>query len=220
MPLERLREKESLRATPRSFAKALQGPGLALIAEIKKASPSGGLLRADFDPAAIARIYEQSHAAALSVLTNAKYFQGSLDHLAPVRQAVKLPILRKDFIVDEYQIIEAERYGADAVLLIVACLDYSQLRDFRELAEGEGLDALVEVHDEAELETALKSSARIIGINNRNLKTLETDLQTTFRLAAKLPRQSRDGVLLVSESGIRSRAGHRAAQRRRALTPC
>jgi len=203
LPLDRLRERESLRVSPRSFAGALSGPGLALIAEIKKASPSSGLLRADFDPVAIARIYEQSHASALSVLTNAKYFQGSLDYLGAVRKAVKLPLLRKDFIVDEYQIIEAERYGADAVLLIAACLDYSQLRDFREIAEGEGLDALVEVHDEAELELALKSSARLIGINNRNLKTLETDLETTFRLAAKLPRQSREGVLLVSESGVR-----------------
>jgi len=204
LPLDRLRERASLRAKPRSFAGALKGPGLALIAEIKKASPTGGVLRADFDPVAIARIYEQSHASALSVLTNARYFQGSLDYLAAVRNAVRLPLLRKDFIVDEYQIIEAERYGADAVLLIAACLEYSQLRDFREIAEGEGLDALVEIHDEAELELALKSSARIIGINNRNLKTLETDLETTFRLAARLPRRNRDGVLLVSESGIHS----------------
>ncbi|MGD0090211.1 MAG: indole-3-glycerol phosphate synthase TrpC, partial [Planctomycetota bacterium] len=203
LPLGRLREKESLRPPPRSLANALKGPGLALIAELKKASPSAGLLRADFDLAAIARTYEQSHAAALSVLTNARYFQGSLDHLAAVRAAVKLPLLRKDFIVDEYQIVQAERYGADAVLLIVACLEYTQLRDFRELAEGEGLDALVEVHNEEELELALKSSARLIGINNRNLKTLETDLETTFRLAARLPRRDRNGVLLVSESGIR-----------------
>ena len=203
LPLGRLREKESLRPAPRSFAKALKGPGLALIAEIKKASPSAGLLRPDFDPAAIARIYEHSHAAALSVLTNTRYFQGSLDYLAAVRRAVKLPLLRKDFIVDEYQIIQTERYGADAVLLIVGCLEYAKLRDFREIAEGEGLDALVEVHDEEELELALKSSARIIGINNRNLKTLETDIETTFRLAARLPRQGRNGVLLVSESGIR-----------------
>lgn len=204
LPLGGLRAKHSLRAAPRGFAHALRGPGLALIAEIKKASPSGGVLRADFDPAAIARVYEQSHAAALSVLTNSRYFQGSLEYLATVRQAVRLPILRKDFIVDEYQIIEAERYGADAVLLIAACLDGSQLRDFREIAEGEGLDALVEVHDEAELELALKSGAQLIGINNRNLKTLETDLETTFRLAAKLPREARNGLILVSESGIRS----------------
>jgi len=204
LPLDRLRAKESLRAAPRSFAAALQGPGLALIAEIKRASPSAGLLRADFDPAAIARAYEQAHAAAISVLTNTRYFQGSLEHLAAVRNAAKLPLLRKDFIVDEYQIIEAERYGADAVLLIVACLEETRLRDFREIAEGEGLDALVEVHDEAELDAALHSGARLIGINNRNLKTLETDIETTFRLAARLPRRTRNGVLLVSESGIRS----------------
>ncbi|MCY3022869.1 MAG: indole-3-glycerol phosphate synthase TrpC [Planctomycetota bacterium] len=203
LPLGQLRARESRRTSPHSFVNALRGPGLALIAEIKKASPSGGLLRPDFDPAAIARTYEQAHAAALSVLTNARYFQGSLEHLAIVRNAARLPVLRKDFIVDEYQIVEAERAGADAVLLIVACLEYSQLRDFREIAEGEGLDALVEVHDEAELDLALKSGARLIGINNRNLKTLQTDIETTITLAAKLPRNSRNGIVLVSESGIR-----------------
>lgn len=202
IPLERLRGRQTARVEARSFYEALKKPGLSLIAEIKKASPSGGLLRADFDPAAIAMIYEGAGAAALSVLTNEKYFQGSLEHVGAVRNAVKLPILRKEFIVDEYQIVEAERFGADAVLLIVACLDLSQLRDFREAAEGEGLDALIEVHDEAEMETALKSGARILGINNRDLKTLKTDVETTFRLAAKLPRSSRDGILLVSESGI------------------
>ncbi|HEY3319749.1 MAG TPA: indole-3-glycerol phosphate synthase TrpC [Planctomycetota bacterium] len=202
VPLERLREKPSCRAHERGFYAALAKPGLSLIAEIKKASPSGGVLRSDFDPAAIAKVYEQSGAAALSVLTNAKYFQGSLNYLNEARSATKLPILRKDFIVDEYQIVEAERFGADAVLLIVACLDYSQLRDFHEAAEGEGLDALVEVHDEEELDTALKSGARIIGVNNRNLKTLEVDLETTFRIAAKLPPAQRQGILLVSESGI------------------
>ena len=115
-----------------------------------------------------------------------------------------IPILRKEFIVDEYQIIEAERNGADAVLLIAACLDLSQLRDFREAAEGEGLDALVEVHGEAELEIALKSGARIVGINNRNLRTLQTDLETTFRLAKLIPPDTREGILLVSESGIKT----------------
>ncbi len=205
-PLSALRANQSKRTAPRSFRKALASPGLSLIAEIKKASPSGGLLRADFDPAAIAQIYEGANASALSVLTNTKYFKGSLDHLNLAREATKLPILRKDFIIDEYQIVEAERFGADAVLLIVACLDLAQLRDFREAAEGEGLDALVEVHDEAELEIALNSGANIVGINNRNLKTLQTDLETTFRLAEKLPRSSRNGILLVSESGISNRA--------------
>jgi indole-3-glycerol phosphate synthase len=203
VPLEQLRAKLTQRSSPRSFRAALHQPqGLALIAEIKKASPSGGLLREDFDPKSIAKTYEQAHASALSVLTNTKYFQGSLEHLAQAREAANLPILRKDFIIDEYQIVEAERFGADAVLLIVACLDPSRLRDFREAAEAEGLDALVEVHDEAELEIALRSGAKIIGINNRNLKTLETSLETSFRLAEKLPRASRDGIVLVSESGI------------------
>ena len=202
LPLAKLRERTTRRTQSRCFYSALKRPGLSLIAEIKKASPSGGLLRADFDPASIARIYEQKNAAALSVLTESKYFQGALEHLAVARDAVQLPILRKDFIVDEYQIVEAQRYGADAILLIVSSLDLSQLRDFRETAEGEGLDVLVETHDEAELEIALKSGARIIGINNRNLKTLETDIETTFKLARGLPKSSRNGVLLVSESGI------------------
>jgi len=200
--LDQLRQKPTLRTAPRNFYKALSAPGLSLIAEIKKASPSGGLLRENFDPAEIAKIYSAAGAAALSVLSNEKYFQGHLDHLAQARNAVQLPILRKDFIVDEYQIVQAGRYGADAVLLIVAALDLSQLRDFREAAEGEGLDALVEVHDEAELDIALKSGARIVGINNRNLKTMVTDLETTFKLAQRLPRSTRDGLLLVSESGI------------------
>lgn len=204
LPLQGLRSRASLRQTPRSFYKALAQPGLALIAEIKKASPSGGLIRPDFNPPEIAKIYEQNHAAAVSVLTDGKYFQGALEYLSEVREAIRLPLLRKDFIVDEYQIIEAERHGADAVLLIAACLDDTQLRDFREAAEGEGLDALVEVHDDAETDRALKSGARIVGINNRNLKTLQTDIETTFRLAAKLPRASREGILLVSESGIRT----------------
>jgi indole-3-glycerol phosphate synthase len=202
LPLNELRKRPSARHNPRSFARALKGPGLSLIAEIKKASPSGGLLRDDFDPPAIAKIYEQSHASALSVLTDEKYFQGHLDYLAAARNAVSLPVLRKDFIVDEYQIVEAGRYGADAVLLIAACLDPAQLRDFREAAEGEGLDALVEVHDELELEVALSSGARIIGINNRNLKTLRTDIETTFKLASRLPKATRNGLILVSESGI------------------
>ena len=202
VPLEALRARPTRRKTSRNFYAALKRPGLSLIAEVKKASPSGGLLRADFDPAAIARIYEQQHATALSVLTDEKYFQGSLEYLGTARDAVKIPILRKDFIVDEYQIVEAERYGADAILLIVACLDLSQLHDFREAAEGEGLDALVEVHDEQELETALKSGARILGINNRNLKTLETNLETTFTLLKKIPKQIRENLVVVSESGI------------------
>jgi indole-3-glycerol phosphate synthase len=206
LTLDQLRAQDSRRGPPRHFKAALAGPGMALIAEIKKASPSAGLLRADFDPAAIAKIYEGAHAAALSVLTNARYFQGSLANLTTARDAARLPLLRKDFIVDEYQIVEAERHGADAVLLIVACLDLSQLRDFRECAEGEGMDALVEAHNDAELETALKSGATLIGINNRDLKTLQISLDTTIQLATKLPRASRGSIVLVSESGIRTRA--------------
>ena len=211
-PLHVLREMPTRRRDLRNFARALKAPGLSLIAEIKKASPSGGLLRADFNPALIADAYAQNGAAALSVLTNEKYFQGSIEYLVQARDAAKLPILRKEFIVDEYQIVEAERYGADAILLIAACLDEIRLRDYRETAEGEGLDALVEVHDEAELEMALKSGASIIGINNRNLKTLETNLDTTFALLQKIPARQREGLVLVSESGIRTNADIRRLQ--------
>jgi indole-3-glycerol phosphate synthase len=205
-----LREMQTRRKDVRSFERALRGPGISLIAEIKKASPSGGMLRENFKPAEIAGVYARNGASAISVLTNEKFFQGSLEYLAEAREASHLPILRKDFIVDQYQIIEAERYGADAILLIAACLDLMQLRDFREAAEGEGLDALIEVHDEMEMDIALKSGARILGINNRNLKTLVTDLGTTFRLAKRLTKGDRDGVILVSESGIR---GHADIQR-------
>jgi indole-3-glycerol phosphate synthase len=203
-PLHVLRSMTTRRCDLRNFSRALRAPGISLIAEIKKASPSGGLLRADFNPASIAETYAQNGASALSVLTNEKYFQGSLEYVAQARAAANLPILRKEFIVDEYQIIEAERYGADAILLIAACLDEIRLRDFRETAEGEGLDALVEVHDEAELEMAIKSGASIIGINNRNLKTLETNIETTFTLLGKLSKRQREELILVSESGIKT----------------
>jgi indole-3-glycerol phosphate synthase len=203
LPLEALRTLPSRRGAPRGFRKALQGPGLALIAELKKASPSGGVLRADFDPVAIARVYEENHAAALSVLTDSRFFHGSLEHLAQVREAVALPLLRKDFILDEYQVLESARAGADAVLLIAACLEDGELKGLRELAEAEGLDALVEVHDDEELERALATGATLLGINNRNLKTLQVDLGTTLRLAASLTSREREQVLLVSESGIR-----------------
>lgn len=201
-PLDRLREMPTRRTEPRSFSRALSGPGLSLIAEIKKASPSGGLLREQFNPAEIAKAYAAAGASALSVLTNEKYFQGSLDYLAEARAACNLPILRKEFIVDEYQITEAERYGADAILLIVACLDHAQLRDFREAAEGEGLDALVEIHTEAEMELALKSGARILGINNRDLKRQQTNIDTTFQMLGKLGKEERSRLIVVSESGI------------------
>jgi indole-3-glycerol phosphate synthase len=161
------------------------------------------VLRADFDPVAIARIYEENHAAAVSILTDCRFFQGTLGFVAQVREAVALPLLRKDFILDEYQVIESARAGADALLLIAACLENGRLKGLRELAEAEGLDALVEVHDDEELERALATGATLLGINNRNLKTLQVDLGTTLRLAASLTSRERERVLLVSESGIR-----------------
>lgn len=194
----------------RDFAGALRHPRagkVALIAEIKKASPSAGIIRKDFDPVEIASQYKMAGATCLSVLTDEKFFQGSLKHLHQVRRAVDLPLLRKDFIIDERQILEAAEWGADAILLIVAILSDRDLNHFLELATESHLAALVEVHDEAELDRALVAGAEIIGVNNRNLKTFKVDLGTTTRLAAKLraSRNSRD-KLLVSESGIHTRA--------------
>jgi indole-3-glycerol phosphate synthase len=187
---------------PRGFLRALtQFSGVAIIAEAKKASPSKGVIRPDFDPVAIARSYEKGGARAMSVLTDSDFFQGSIDYIPLVRKAVNLPVLRKDFIVDPLQVKEAARYGADAVLLIAAILDTLQLRDFRQMAEEMAMDVLVEVHDEPELESALKAESRLIGINNRNLKTFRVDLETTFRLKRLIPAD----IPVVSESGIASR---------------
>jgi indole-3-glycerol phosphate synthase len=181
---------------------------MALIAEVKKASPSAGVICKDFDPVRIAREYEAAGASCLSVLTDAKFFQGSLDHLRQIRAAVKLPLLRKDFIIDERQILEAIEWGADAILLIVAVLTDEQLRKFHSLAMEAGLAVLVEVHDEAELERVLKIDATLIGVNNRDLKTFKVDLATTEKLAAKLFSSpvTRHSSLLVAESGIHTRA--------------
>ena len=193
----------------RDFFAALRQPrvgDVALIAEVKKASPSKGVICENFDPVRIAREYEAAGASCLSVLTDEKFFQGSLDYLRQIRQAVNLPLLRKDFIIDERQILEAIEWGADAILLIVAILDDARLRNFRELAESAGLAALVEVHDEAELDRALATGATLIGVNNRNLKTFQVDLATTERLAAKLHSSPASGRLLVAESGIHTRA--------------
>ena len=178
-----------------------------MIAEVKKASPSAGVICKDFDPVRIAREYEAAGASCLSVLTDEKFFQGSLANLKQIRESVKLPLLRKDFIIDERQILEAIEWGADAILLIVAILEDRQLADYQALASAAGLAALVEVHDEAELERALATGARLIGVNNRNLKTFEVDLGTTERLAAKV-RHDVPGAdrFLVAESGIHSRA--------------
>jgi len=186
----------------RDFLAAMRRPrhgDMALIAEVKKASPSAGVICADFDPVRIAKEYEAAGASCLSILTDEKFFQGSLDHLRQIRAAVKLPLLRKDFIIDERQILEAIEWGADAILLIVAILDDERLKKFHSLAIEAGLAVLVEVHDEAELERALKIGASLIGVNNRDLKTFKVDLATTERIAAKMENSLR---LLVAESGI------------------
>lgn len=190
----------------RDFLAALRNPragDIALIAEVKKASPSAGVICPDFDPVRIATEYEAAGASCLSVLTDEQFFQGSLDYLRQIRAAVRLPLLRKDFIIDERQILEAIEWGADAVLLIVAILDDARLKHFHALATEAGLAALVEVHDEAELDRALAAGAGLIGVNNRNLKTFKVDLATTGRLAAKLASApTPPSPLLVAESGI------------------
>jgi indole-3-glycerol phosphate synthase len=205
-----LRAALKVRGGCRDFEAALRKPRsgrMALIAEVKKASPSAGVICADFDPVRIARQYESAGADCLSVLTDEKYFQGSLEYLKQIRAAVKLPLLRKDFIIDERQILEAVEWGADAILLIVAILSDGQLKDFHALATDAGLSVLVEAHDEAELERALGAGAVLVGINNRDLKTFKVDLGTTERLAAKV-RSAPGGAekLLVAESGIHTRA--------------
>jgi indole-3-glycerol phosphate synthase len=186
----------------RDFRAALTVSSPAIIAEIKKASPSKGILAEQFDPAAIAGLYSSGGAAALSVLTDREFFKGSLHDLQSARGAVELPVLRKDFTIDEFHVIEAAAHGADAILLIAALLDESQLQRFRELAGHYGMRALVEVHDEAELDRALGSGAQIVGVNNRNLHTFEVTLETSLRLAEKIP----SGVIKVTESGINSSA--------------
>lgn len=206
-----LRDAVLERDEQRNFMAALRKPrrgDIALIAEVKKASPSAGVICKDFDPVRIAREYEAAGASCLSVLTDEKFFQGSLDYLRQIRAAVKVPLLRKDFLIDERQILEAVEWGADAILLIVAILDDARLKRFHTLAIEGGLAALVEVHDEAELDRALAAGASLVGVNNRDLKTFKVDLATTERLAAKMFASSatRDGSLLVAESGIHTRA--------------
>ncbi len=195
----------------RDFIAALRKPrrgDIALIAEVKKASPSAGVICEDFDAVRIAKEYEAAGASCLSVLTDEKFFQGSLEYLRQIRAAVKLPLLRKDFIIDERQILEAIEWGADAILLIVAILSDAQLNKFHSLAKESGLAALVEIHDENELERALNVGAELIGVNNRDLKTFKVDLGTTERLAQKLlsPIANRQSPILVAESGIHTRA--------------
>jgi indole-3-glycerol phosphate synthase len=195
----------------RDFAGALRSPkhgSVGLIAEVKKASPSAGVICPDFDPVRIARQYEAAGAACLSVLTDEKFFQGSLQFLQQIRAAVSLPLLRKDFIIDERQILEAIHWGADAILLIVAILNDADLQRFHHLGREAGLAVLVEAHDEAELERAVAAGAQLIGVNNRDLKSFKVDLGTTERLAARLKEVVKSGQmpLLVGESGIHSRA--------------
>ena len=201
--LERGGSRDFLGALRRASGIRHPASSIALIAEVKKASPSLGVICPDFDPVRIATEYETAGASCLSVLTDGKFFQGSLDYLHQIRVAVKLPLLRKDFIIDERQILEAIEWGADAILLIVAILTDAQLAEFHSLATEAGLAVLVEVHDAEELERALKISPPLLGVNNRNLKTFQVDLATTENLA---PRILRHGSLLVAESGIHTRA--------------
>ena len=205
-PLKIVREIAELQPAPRGFRNALtrktETGQPAVIAEIKKASPSKGVIRADFDPAAIAVTYEAAGAACLSVLTDERYFQGGDVHLQAARNVVALPVLRKDFTIDEYQVYETRALGADCILLIVSALDMRELGSLTALAESLRLDVLVEVHGREELDSALSLEPALIGINNRNLKTFETRLTTTFDLLNEVP----DDVMVVTESGIHRRS--------------
>ena len=202
MPLAALQQMAQSQAAPRDFRRALTaGKNLAVIAEMKKSSPSAGVLREDFTPVALAKSYAAHGAAALSILTDEKFFGGNLENLQKARTVCTLPILRKDFILQPYQIWEARAFGADAILLIVAMLDRSQLFELLFAAAETGVQALVEVHDEAELDRALLAGANLIGINNRNLQTFEVTLETTERLSNLIPAS----CVRVAESGIKSR---------------
>lgn len=214
IPLALLEQKKISAPAPRGFVRAIEKKLMdklpAVIAEIKKASPSKGILRADFHPADIARSYEQGGAACLSVLTDVDFFQGCDAYLQQARAAVSLPVLRKDFIIDPYQIHEARAMGADCILLIVAALNPPQLRALHDLAISLGLDVLVEVHDAAELEIALQLDTRLIGINNRSLHTFDVSLDNTYRLLDKIPA----GKIVVTESGIHTREDVQAVRLR------
>jgi indole-3-glycerol phosphate synthase len=184
------------------FAASLAQPGISLIAEVKRASPSRGLLAPEFDPLRLARLYATNGARAISVLTEPHFFQGSLQYLEAIRREVPLPLLCKDFILDRYQVCEARAHGADAILLIASILTEEELAALLQLGRSLGMEALVEVHDEEELEKVLGLAPRVVGINNRNLHTFHVDLATSFLLRSLVP----DGILTVSESGIETRA--------------
>ena len=203
LSLEQLRQQLAAASPPRDFLAALAGPGpIRLIAEVKKASPSRGVIRADFDPAGIATIYAQHGAACISVLTEGPHFQGSLDCLRQVRAAVDVPLLRKDFVLDPYQILEARVRGADAVLLIAECLDGGLLGELYQSILELGMTPLVEFYEPASLPRVLDLGARLVGINNRDLRTFHTDLEHTLRLCRQIPADR----VVVGESGIRTRA--------------
>lgn len=201
LPVERLKEMAAEAPAPRDFRAAITGRGVALIAECKERSPSGGVLQPSYDPVGLARRYVAGGAAALSVLTEPEFFGGSAEHLRAVREAVAVPVLCKDFLVDPYQVASARAMGADAVLLIVSLLDDRTLKQMQTEAAGLGMQALVEVHTEDDVDRALRAGAQMIGINNRDLRRMETDRSTTARLRARIPASR----TVVSESGISTR---------------
>lgn len=200
VPYSALEKKIADAAPTRGFINALKQKSPALIAEVKKASPSKGIIRADFDPVKIAKIYEDNGASCLSVLTDEPYFQGKDEYLVKIREAVSLPLLRKDFMLEDYQVLESRALGADCILLIMAALTDVQAKTLYDLATALSMDTLFEVHDEEELERALALNPKMVGVNNRNLKTLDVDLGTGLNLAASMP----EGILKVAESGIDS----------------
>ena len=208
VPAADLARRADVMPPTRGFRAALAADGVRVIAECKRRSPSRGVLRAQYDPAAIARGYAEAGAAAISVLTEPTFFDGTLAHLEAVRACVDVPLLRKDFVVDDYQLLEARAAGADAVLLIVAALDDEALGRLARGARALGLDALVEVHDEVELDRAIMAAADIIGVNNRNLRTLAVDVDASLRLAARIPASA----IGVAESGLKTGADVRQLQ--------